>query len=58
MSGLQVNATWQKQNLFFRPTIAFTHLSGFDPGTGYGEQGDSANQVVGVLELAILLGKL
>ncbi|MCU4161473.1 outer membrane beta-barrel protein [Acidiphilium sp. AL] len=58
MTGLQVNATWQKQNLFFQPTLAFTHLAGFTPGTGYGVHGRAANQVVGILEFGILLGKL
>lgn len=58
MTGLQVNATWQKQNLFMRPTIAFTHLAGFAHGTGYGTHGNAPNQVVGIVEFGILLGKL
>lgn len=58
MTGLQLNATWQRKNLFFRPTVAFTHLAGFDPGTGYGVHGTQANQVVGLLEFGVLFGKL
>ncbi len=57
MTGAQVNLTWQHQNFFARPTIAYTHLTGFARGTGYGLTGNNADQVTAVLEIGFLLGK-
>ncbi|MDE1896281.1 MAG: hypothetical protein KGH91_04315 [Rhodospirillales bacterium] len=58
LTAIQVDPTWQNKNVFVRPVLALTHLSGFQPGTGYGSNGNSANQFVGVLEVGVLLGKL
>ena len=58
LTAIQVDPTWQQKNVFVRPVLALTHLSGFQPGTGYGTNGNSANQFVGVLEVGVLLGKL
>ncbi|MDE1906358.1 MAG: hypothetical protein KGH75_07910, partial [Rhodospirillales bacterium] len=55
--GLQANVTWQHQNLFIRPTLAYTHLNGFAHGTGYGLQGNSSNQVVALAEFGYVLGQ-
>ena len=57
MFGLQITPTWQEKNFFIRPTIAWTHVSGFTPGTGYGHNGTDPNQVVGVMEVGFLIGK-
>jgi hypothetical protein len=56
MTGAQFNVTWQHQNFYVRPTIAYTHLAGFTPGTGYGLHGNAADQVVGIFEIGFLLG--
>ena len=58
LTALQVDPTWQEKNVFVRPVVAWTHLAGFQPGSGYGNNGNSANQFVGVLEVGVLLGKL
>ena len=57
MTGLQITPTWQHQNHFVRGTMAYTHISGYARGTGYGLTGNASNQVVGVLEVGYLLGK-
>lgn len=53
--GLQANVTWQKQNFFVRPDIAYNHLIGYQSGTGYGLHGTAANQVVAVLDIGFLI---
>ena len=58
LTAVQVDPTWQQKNVFVRPVLALTHLSGFQPGTGYGANGNSANQFVGVLEVGVLLGSM
>ncbi|MDE2318465.1 MAG: hypothetical protein KGK02_02065 [Rhodospirillales bacterium] len=58
LTALQIDPTWQDKNIFIRPVAAFTHLAGYQSGTGYGLSGNSANQFVGVLEVGVLLGKL
>ncbi len=58
MFGLQLTPTWQQQNFFVRATAAYTHINGFTPGTGYGKSGNAADQIVGVLEVGFLLGKV
>ena len=57
MFGLQANVTWQHQNFFIRPTVAYTHLTGFARGTGYGLNGNAADQVVGLAEFGYVLGQ-
>jgi hypothetical protein len=56
MAGAQFNVTWQHQNFYVRPTVAYTHIAGFAPGTGYGLNGLAADQVVGVFEIGFLFG--
>jgi hypothetical protein len=58
MTGLQVSPLWQDRNIFIRPTAALTHLAGYAPGTGYGAHGKSSDQLVGIVEVGVLLGKL
>ncbi|GLR68608.1 hypothetical protein GCM10010909_32890 [Acidocella aquatica] len=57
MMGLQITPTWQQKNFFVRGTAAYTHVSGFAKGTGYGLTGNAADQVVGVLEVGFLIGQ-
>jgi hypothetical protein len=57
MYGLQISPTWQEKNFFIRPTAAFTHISGFAAGTGYGARGNAANQIVALVEAGFLIGK-
>lgn len=57
MAVLQITPTWQQKNFFVRPTIAYTHISGFAKGTGYGFRGKAADQIVGVFEVGFLLGQ-
>ena len=58
MTALQITPTWQNRNIFVRPTVAYTHLAGYAPGTGYGSNGHAADQFVGIVEVGLLLGKL
>lgn len=57
MYGFQLSPTWQDKNFFIRPTAAFTHITGFAAGTGYGFHGNSANQIVALVEAGFLIGK-
>ncbi len=58
LTALQICPTWQEKNVFVRPDLAWTHLAGYQAGTGYGLNGNSANQFVGVLEVGVLFGKM
>ncbi len=55
--GLQANVTWQQQNFFIRPTLAYTHITGFSAGTGYGLTGRAADQFVALAEFGFILGQ-
>ncbi len=56
MVGLQIDPTWQNKNFFIRPTLAYTHVSGYAAGTGYGKNGNSSDQIVGLVEAGFLIG--
>ena len=57
MLGIQINPTYQFHNMFVRPSLAYTHLSSFAPGRGYGNLGNSADQFVGLIEVGFLFGQ-
>mgnify|MGYP001548446746 CR=1 FL=1 len=56
MLGVQVGGTWMYKNLFVRPFLAFTHLTNFEPGNGWGPNGDKSTQVAALIEVGWLFG--
>ncbi|HXE22005.1 MAG TPA: hypothetical protein VN617_06685 [Rhodoferax sp.] len=56
MVGVQVGGTWMYKNMFVRPFLAFTHLTNFEPGNGWGPNGDKSTQVAALIEVGWLLG--
>lgn len=56
MLGVQVGGTWMYKNMFIRPFLAFTHLTNFEPGNGWGPNGDKSTQVAALIEVGWLLG--
>lgn len=56
--GVQAGGTWMYKNLFVRPFLVYTHLSNYEPGNGWGSNGDKSNQLVGMFEVGWLLGKV
>lgn len=57
MLGIQFNPTWQYHNFFVRPAIAYTHLTHFEAGNGYGANGTKPDQFWGLLEVGFLFGQ-
>ena len=57
MYAFQTGPSFQYHNLFMRPTIAYTHLAGVEPGFGYGNHGNDRDQVVVMLNFGFLLGQ-
>ncbi|MDE2165961.1 MAG: hypothetical protein KGJ66_06455 [Alphaproteobacteria bacterium] len=58
MWAIQFGPSFQMYNAFVRPTLAWTHLASIDTGFGYGDQGNTHDQVVLMLDFGWLLGKL
>ncbi|TAM84880.1 MAG: hypothetical protein EPN41_13080 [Candidimonas sp.] len=56
MLGVQVGGTWMYKNLFVRPFLVFTHLTHFEPGNGWGRNGDKSSQVVALIDIGWLFG--
>lgn len=54
MLGFQVTPTWQYKQLFVRTTFAYSHLSSFLPGFGYGTSGNKSSLFAGVVEVGFL----
>lgn len=54
MLGLQLTPTWQYKQLFVRTTFAYSHLSSYLPGFGYGTSGNKPGLFAGILEAGFL----
>ena len=56
MLGVQIGGTWMYKNAFVRPFLAFTHLTNFEPGNGWGPAGNKSSQAIAMIEVGWLLG--
>lgn len=54
--GVQIGGTWMYKNVFVRPFLIYTHLANFEPGNGWGANGNKSSQVAAVLDVGFLFG--